>query len=197
MPCFNELADIRTILDRVLASPWVLEVIVVDDGSDDGTREVLREVTDPRVRVLEQPMNLGKGAALRRGFREVTAPYVVVQDADLEYDPADYPRLLQPILDDKADVVFGSRFAGESHRVLFFWQDLEPAPGAYSSVYLARIEQILDWAERYDVQVILDAHQDVYGEEFGSGGIPSWATRMIPFGMSATPWEQPAPAITA
>src|SRR4051812_23886996 len=116
IPCFNERANIDIILERVLVSPWVAEIVVVDDGSTDGTRERLRTVTDPRVRVFEQPMNLGKGAALRRGFRETTAPFVIVQDADLEYDPTEYPVVLGPLLNGAADVVFGSRFlSGQPH----------------------------------------------------------------------------------
>ena len=125
IPCFNEQANIDIILERVLASPWVAEVVVVDDGSTDGTAERLRAVTEPRVRVFEQPMNLGKGAALRRGFRETTAPFVIVQDADLEYDPAEYPTMLAPLLNDDADVVFGSRFlSGHPHRVLYYWHSV-------------------------------------------------------------------------
>ena len=121
MPCFNERATIKLIVDRVLASPAVAELIIVDDGSQDGTRDLLRDFTDPRVRVIEQPYNQGKGAALRRGFEEATADFVIVQDADLEYDPADWPTMLEPIVEGKADAVFGSRFLGGSHRVLYFW----------------------------------------------------------------------------
>jgi glycosyltransferase involved in cell wall biosynthesis len=125
MPCFNEAATIKEITASVLDSPWVGELVIVDDGSSDGTRALLAELDDPRVRVLLQPHNQGKGAALRRGFAEATMPYSVVQDADLEYNPAEYPRLLEPLLDDRADVVFGSRFMGaDAHRVLFFWHSL-------------------------------------------------------------------------
>jgi len=125
MPCFNERGTIETITDRVLESPWVGELLIVDDGSTDGTRELLDKLTDPRVRVLLQPRNMGKGAALRRGFAEATMPYSIVQDADLEYNPSEFGRLLAPLLDDRADVVFGSRFMGaDAHRVLFFWHSL-------------------------------------------------------------------------
>ncbi len=125
MPCFNERATINTITKRVLESPWVGELVIVDDGSTDGTRELLAELNDPRVQLLLQPENRGKGAALRRGFAASTMPYTLVQDADLEYDPAEYGRLLEPLLDDRADVVYGSRFMGaDAHRVLFFWHSV-------------------------------------------------------------------------
>src|SRR5687768_6163866 len=125
MPCFNEQRTIKEITASVLDSPWVGELVIVDDGSTDGTRGLLAEIDDRRVRVLLQPQNRGKGAALRRGFAEATMSYSVVQDADLEYNPQEYPRLLEPLLDDRADVVFGSRFMGaDAHRVLFFWHSL-------------------------------------------------------------------------
>ena len=126
VPCYNEQETVRGLVEQVLRSPWTAEVILVDDGSTDATPAILAELAhEPRVRVLVQPRNRGKGAALRRGFGEVTAEYVVVQDADLEYDPGEYGRLLQPLLDGKADVVFGSRFlTGEAHRVLYFWHSL-------------------------------------------------------------------------
>jgi len=122
VPCYNEEGSVATLLERVLGSPYTAEVIVVDDGSTDGSVECVRKVVDPRIRLIEQPHNMGKGAALRRGFREATADFVVVQDADLEYDPAEYGHLLEPLLDGRADVVFGSRFlAGRPHRVLYYW----------------------------------------------------------------------------
>jgi glycosyltransferase involved in cell wall biosynthesis len=125
MPCYNERATISEIVKRVLASPWTGELLVVDDGSTDGTRDILAAFDDPRVRVLLQPTNQGKGAALRRGFAEATMPFTIVQDADLEYDPNDYGQLLEPLVDGRADVVYGSRFQGSgAHRVLYFWHSL-------------------------------------------------------------------------
>ncbi len=124
IPCFNEAGTIEAIVEAVRANPIEqTELIVVDDGSTDGTVDVLRTKLEGRVdRLVCHDRNRGKGAALRSGFAVATGQIVVIQDADLEYDPRDYPRLLEPILDGRADVVFGSRFAGgEPHRVLYFW----------------------------------------------------------------------------
>lgn len=124
IPCYNERETIEEIVRRVESSEIELkEIIIVDDFSRDGTRDILAQLgKNPLIRVLLHEINQGKGAALRTGFQHATGDVVVVQDADLEYDPAEYPRLLQPILDGKADVVFGSRFmGGEPHRVVFFW----------------------------------------------------------------------------
>ena len=121
IPVFNEVATIRPLLERVRAVPMSKEIIVVDDGSTDGTRDVLGGLAGGEVVVVLHERNRGKGAALRTGFGRVTGDVVIVQDADLEYDPVEYPRLLKPIQDGLADVVYGSRFGGETHRVLFFW----------------------------------------------------------------------------
>ena len=122
MPCFNELATVEEAVKRVLESPLVLELVVVDDGSTDGTSELLDTLTDERIRVIHQPENRGKGAALQRGFQEATGTFVIIQDADLEYDPRDYEQILVPLLDGRADVVYGSRFMSDRpHAVLYFW----------------------------------------------------------------------------
>lgn len=125
IPVYNERDYILEIIRRVQAVPLSKEIIVVDDASDDGTREQLASVADPTVTVITQERNQGKGAALRTGFSRVRGEIVIIQDADLEYDPQDYYRLIKPIQDGRADVVFGSRFAGgEAHRVVYFWHML-------------------------------------------------------------------------
>src|SRR5438093_175579 len=136
IPVYNEKQWIRELISRVQAVPIPKEIIIVDDCSTDGTRDILRELAAPSpqpsppggeggvrgpIRIFFQDHNQGKGAALREGFRHATGDVVLVQDADLEYDPAEYPRLIQPIIENRADVVYGSRFIGESHRVLYFW----------------------------------------------------------------------------
>jgi glycosyltransferase involved in cell wall biosynthesis len=125
IPCYNEEATIDALINLVLNSPWVAEIIVVDDGSKDRSREILATVNDPKVRVVLHDVNKGKGAALRTGFQHATSEFVIVQDADLEYDPQEYVILLKPILDGFADVVYGSRFiGGNPHRILFFWHTI-------------------------------------------------------------------------
>jgi glycosyltransferase involved in cell wall biosynthesis len=122
IPVYNERQWVREIVRRVHAVPIPKEIILVDDCSTDGTRDILREMEqEGGVTVVYQDVNRGKGAALRAGFQAATGDAIVVQDADLEYDPAEFPRLLQPIIEGRADVVYGSRFIGESHRVLYYW----------------------------------------------------------------------------
>ncbi|MCX5832501.1 MAG: glycosyltransferase family 2 protein [Deltaproteobacteria bacterium] len=122
--CYNEAATIEKVIDAVVRAPFPdKEIIVVDDFSTDGTREILRDRIVQRIsKVIYHSVNLGKGAALRSAIREATGDVVIVQDADLEYDPEEYPKVINPILENKADVVYGSRFiGGEPHRVVYFW----------------------------------------------------------------------------
>jgi SAM-dependent methyltransferase len=170
MPCYNEAATVKVVVDRVLGSPFVRELVIVDDGSTDGTVDILRSLGDPRVRVMLQPINLGKGAALRRGFREATAPFVIVQDADLEYDPADYSQILAPLLDGSADVVFGSRFlGGHQHRVLYYWHSvgnglLTTLSNMFTNVNLTDMETCYKAFRREVIQSV-DLHEDRFGFE--------------------------------
>jgi glycosyltransferase involved in cell wall biosynthesis len=127
IPCYNEAATVENIVDAVLNAHYQdKEIIIVDDCSTDGTREILKEKIETKVsRIIYQNANQGKGAALRQGIQAATGDIIIIQDADLEYDPAEYPKMLQPIVDNKADVVFGSRFmGGEAHRVVYFWHRL-------------------------------------------------------------------------
>lgn len=127
IPIYNEKATVAAILDAVQRVPIDKELVVVNDCSTDGTAEVLNEIapTHPNLKLIHHDQNQGKGAALRTGFAAATGDLVVVQDADLEYDPMELPKLVRPIVEGKADVVFGSRFAGgESHRVLYFWHSV-------------------------------------------------------------------------
>ena len=123
IPCYNEKSTITSLISAVQQSPIEnREIIIVDDGSKDGTRDLLSEINDPEIKVILHAANQGKGAALRTGFAAATGDICIVQDADLEYDPQEFPLVIQPIIDGKADVVFGSRFqSGRPHRVVYFW----------------------------------------------------------------------------
>ena len=127
MPVFNEAATVADVIKTVLAQRPVQQLVIVDDASSDGTWEKLQPLAqnEPRIKLVRHDVNQGKGAALRTGFAQAAAPVVVIQDADLEYDPAEYHRLVGPILSGKADVVFGSRFTGsDAHRVLYYWHSV-------------------------------------------------------------------------
>jgi glycosyltransferase involved in cell wall biosynthesis len=170
MPCFNEEATIKECTTKVLESRHVGEPIIVDDGSTDKTRALLATMTDLRVRILLQEVNRGKGATIARGFKSATLPYVIVQDADLEYDPTEFFKLLQPLIDGKADAVFGSRFIGsDAHRVLYFWHSvanrmLTLASNAFTNLNLTDMETCYKCFKREVIQSI-DLREERFGIE--------------------------------
>jgi glycosyltransferase involved in cell wall biosynthesis len=170
VPCYNEESTVAAVIEAVLGIPWVGQVVVVDDGSTDKSREILATIDDPRVDVVLQPANQGKGAALRTGFARVTQEYVVVQDADLEYDPREFELLLRPLLDDKADVVFGSRFlGGGAHRVLYFWHSvgnklLTLVSNVFTDLNLTDMETCYKMFRRNVIQSI-EIEEDRFGFE--------------------------------
>jgi glycosyltransferase involved in cell wall biosynthesis len=124
IPAFNEADFLPEVIRRVVEAPYDKDIIIIDDGSSDGTREYLKGLALEGIKVMVHEKNMGKGAAIRTGIAVATGDVVIVQDADLEYDPRDYPILLEPIIQGKADVVYGSRFLGGPHRVLFFWHSV-------------------------------------------------------------------------
>lgn len=172
IPCYNERATIESIVRAVKAAPVAeKEIIIVDDCSVDGTRDILRDTVAAQVdKVIYHDRNQGKGAALRTGFKAATGDLVVVQDADLEYDPQEYPKLMEPILRDKADVVFGSRFmGGEPHRVVYFWhcvgnRFLTLLSNMFTNINLTDMETCYKMFRREVIQAI-DIEEDRFGFE--------------------------------
>ena len=185
IPVYNEIATLREIIERVVAVDMDKELVIVDDASKDGCRELLIELRDRgldgwlpdaglrrgknQIQVLLQPENMGKGAALRAGFAATTGEIVVIQDADLEYDPREIIQLIQPIRDGDADVVFGSRFIGSSHRVLYFWhmvvnRGLTLMSNMFNDLNLTDIE-ICYKAFRSEVIKAIDVEEDRFGIE--------------------------------
>jgi glycosyltransferase involved in cell wall biosynthesis len=170
IPCFNEEATVASLIDTVLQQSCVGEVVVVDDGSTDTSREILSAIDDPRVKVILQPLNRGKGAALRTGFAKATCDYVIVQDADLEYDPEEFELLLEPLVSDKADVVFGSRFvSSRPHRVLYFKHSLgnkllTVASNVFTDLNLTDMETCYKAFRRHVIQGI-QIEEDRFGFE--------------------------------
>ncbi len=172
MPVYNEENTLAKIIETVLKQPLVAELICVDDCSEDSAAVVLERYAgrDPRMRVLRHTVNRGKGAALRTGIAEATAPIVIIQDADLEYDPEEYPRLIAPIVEGRADVVFGSRFVGsEEHRVLYFWHSvgnklLTLASNMFTNLNLTDMETCYKTFRRQLVQSI-EIEEDRFGFE--------------------------------
>lgn len=171
MPVYNEKDTVLKIIDKVLKLGIVKELIVVDDASADGTTRLLKETKfDDRVRIFYHEKNAGKGAALRTGFKHAAGDFVIVQDADLEYDPAEYGKIIAPLLDGRADVVYGSRFMGESaHRVLYFWHSvanklLTLASNMFTNLNLTDMETCYK-AFRADVIKKIDIEQNRFGFE--------------------------------
>ena len=170
MPAFNEEGTIATALERCLTQPFVLEVIVVDDGSTDKTVAILETIDDPRVRVIQHSQNQGKGAAIRTGITAATGDYVGIQDADLEYDPADLVRLLVPLIQGLADALYGSRFmSNDYHRVLYYWHSvgnrlLTTASNMMTNINLTDMETCYKVFRRDLIQSI-PLHENRFGFE--------------------------------
>ncbi len=202
IPVYNEERWIREVVRRVQAVPIPKEIVIVEDCSKDGTRDILKELEGGDIRVFYQPYNQGKGAALRRGFQEASGDAILVQDADLEYDPAEYPRLLQPILENRADVVYGSRFIGETHRVLYYWhyvanKMLTLMSNMFTNLNLTDMETCYKVFRREVLQGIT-LRSDRFGFEpeitakiaRKRPGQPSWRIYEIPISYSGRTYEE-------
>jgi glycosyltransferase involved in cell wall biosynthesis len=169
MPVYNERETIMQVLEQVLAVPIDKELVIVDDCSTDGTQEILKKLTDPRIRVFYHEKNQGKGAALRTGFRQCQGEIVIIQDADLEYFPEEYPELIEPIEKGWAEVVYGSRFLGKKHRVLYFHhylanQFLTFVSNVFTNLNITDMETCYKVFRR-DVIQAMELKQDRFGFE--------------------------------
>jgi glycosyltransferase involved in cell wall biosynthesis len=202
IPVYNEERWISEVVRRVQAISIPKEIVIVEDCSTDNTRNILKQLESSEIRVFYQPYNQGKGAALRRGFQEATGDVILVQDADLEYDPDEYPRLLQPILEDRADVVYGSRFIGETHRVLYFWhyvanKMLTMLSNMFTNLNLTDMETCYKVFRREVLQGIT-LRSDRFGFEpeitakiaRKRPGQPSWRVYEIPISYSGRTYEE-------
>jgi glycosyltransferase involved in cell wall biosynthesis len=200
IPVYNEERWIREVVRRVRAVEIPKEIIIVDDCSKDNTREILKELEGEDMRLIFQERNQGKGAALRTGFRHATGDVVLVQDADLEYDPAEYPRLIQPIIEDRADVVYGSRFIGETHRVLYYWHSvankmLTTMSNMFTNLNLTDMETCYKVFRREVLQGIT-LKSDRFGFEpeitakIAKKKNPSWRVYEIPISYSGRTYEE-------
>jgi glycosyltransferase involved in cell wall biosynthesis len=203
IPVYNEERWIREVVRRVQAVPIPKELIIVDDCSTDNTRAILRQVEEDNVKVVLQPVNQGKGAALREGFKHATGDVVIVQDADLEYNPDEYPRLIQPILENRADVVYGSRFlGGDAHRVLYFWhyianKFLTLLSNMFSNLNLTDMETCYKVFRREVLQDInLKSNRFGFEPEITAKiarrgrNKPSWRIYEVPIGYSGRTYEE-------
>lgn len=202
IPVYNERRWIHEVIRRVQAVQIAKEIVIVDDCSTDGTREILKEIEQEHdnIRLFFQEVNQGKGAALRHGFKQTTGDVILVQDADLEYDPAEYLRLLQPIIENKADVVYGSRFIGPSHRVLYFWHyvanlGLTMLSNMFTNLNLTDMETCYKVFRR-EVLADMTLRSDRFGIEpeitakIAKKKKPSWRIYEVPISYSGRTYEE-------
>ena len=198
IPVYNEEQWVSELVRRVEAVPIPKEIILVDDCSTDGTRAILKQM-ESRHKVVYQKVNQGKGAALRTGFQQAEGDVIVVQDADLEYDPAEYPKLIQPILENRADIVFGSRFIGECHRVLYFWhmianKALTLMSNVFSNLNLTDMETCYKVFRREVLQgMTLRSNRFGFEPEFTAKIAkrrPSWRIYEVPISYSGRTYEE-------
>ncbi|MCS7046426.1 MAG: glycosyltransferase family 2 protein [Gemmataceae bacterium] len=199
IPVYNEKPWVRELVRRVEAVAIPKEIILVDDCSTDGTRDILKELEGEGHIVIYQSVNQGKGAALRTGFQHATGDVIIVQDADLEYDPAEYPRLIQPIIEDRADVVFGSRFIGDHHRVLYFWhyvanKILTTLSNVFTNLNLTDMETCYKVFRREVLQgMTLKSNRFGFEPEFTAKVAkrrPKWRIYEIPISYSGRTYEE-------